>query len=384
MAILFLTSSLEPGRDGVGDYTRLLAGECIRQNRPCCIIALNDAHVSEPVEAIDNSQGTPIQTLRLPANLGWEKRIMLALDFRLNQKADWISLQFVGYGFDPRGMAGNLTQHLAPLVTGIPLHIMFHELWLGIGDDRPLKKRLLGYFQRQSIRNLVRRLRPRVITTTNPYYRELFEKVGIPAVELPLFGNIPALPIADNLYGGLKQAGWVDESGSHPDRWLGLFFGALYSEWKPEPFMSALISAAKKTQRRASLVSAGRLGANGEKIWRDLASKYNHEVDFLTLGELPPAQISALMQVADFGLAASPWYLLGKSGSVAAMLDHGLPVIVTRDDFQPAVTAHPNQPLFHRCDTALESKLVAGLPKGPVRQSLPDRAADFIRLLAST
>lgn len=34
MRLAFICVSLEPGRDGVGDYTRSLAAECIRQGRP--------------------------------------------------------------------------------------------------------------------------------------------------------------------------------------------------------------------------------------------------------------------------------------------------------------------------------------------------------------
>ena len=52
MVILFLTGCLQPGKDGVGDYTRLLARECIRQGQACCLIALDDPYVREPMEFI--------------------------------------------------------------------------------------------------------------------------------------------------------------------------------------------------------------------------------------------------------------------------------------------------------------------------------------------
>ena len=41
MKLIFICGSLEPGRDGVGDYTRRLAGELIRQGHQIAIIALN-------------------------------------------------------------------------------------------------------------------------------------------------------------------------------------------------------------------------------------------------------------------------------------------------------------------------------------------------------
>jgi hypothetical protein len=89
------------------------------------------------------------------------------------------------------------------------------------------------------------------------------------------------------------------------------------------------------------------------------------------------------MLAADFGVAASPWQLIGKSGSAAAMLDHGLPVIVSRDDFQAAVTsAPPGDLLLHHCDPSLESKLAAGLSKRLAHDRVNDVAREFIRLLA--
>ena len=91
------------------------------------------------------------------------------------------------------------------------------------------------------------------------------------------------------------------------------------------------------------------------------------------------------MQLADFGLASSPWHLVGKSGSVAAMLDHGLPVIVTRDELPSASAFSPSDdPLLHRCDTTLAAKLVAGLPRRPARDRVNDVVRDFLRNLTGS
>src|SRR5260221_9151316 len=120
MSILFLTSGLEPGRDGVGDYARLLAAECIRQKQACHLIALNDPYVSEPVEAMDSVGGTPILTLRLPARLAWGKRVERVRAFRSQHPCEWVSLQFVAYGFQRKGIVGNLARHLEPITAGRP------------------------------------------------------------------------------------------------------------------------------------------------------------------------------------------------------------------------------------------------------------------------
>lgn len=383
MVILFLTSCLEPGKDGVGDYARRLARECVRQHHACHLLALNDPHVSAPIEMTETVDGAPISTLRLPASLSWEERVILAAAFRERYPLDWISLQFVAYGFDRRGIVKDLARHLASIVAQTPLHLMCHELWIGEGRFSRLKDRVVGQIQRHALLNLIRQLQPRLITSTNPYYRSRLEASGVIATELPLFGNIPihpAVPIPDDVL----RAGLCDEAGSHPDRWLGLFFGALYPEWKREPFLTTLMAASTHARKRACLVGLGRMGGSGEAFWEKMARDYAPALDFVTLGEQPPRTVSALMQIADFGLAASPWYLLQKSGTVAAMLDHGLPVIVTREElpagYAPTLT---QDPLLHRCDAELQSKLVSGLPKRVPHERAPALAREFVLKLSN-
>lgn len=364
MAILFLTGSLEPGKDGVGDYTRLLAFECARQKQECCLIALNDPFVSEPVESTESENGFSIFTLRLPAQLGWEKRVELARAFRAKHPCDWVSLQFVPYSFQPKGMVGNLVHHLESLASDHPLHIMFHELWVGTGKSPSLKDRIIGHLQRHAIQKLVRHLRPRLTTTSNSFYISLLKELGLSATELPLFGNIPISPNTNPRLPDLSQA---------------LFFGSIYPEWKPEPFMTLWIEASTKAKKKPHLISAGRRGGPGDTLWKKLRTDYGHAIDFMDLGECPASQVSALMQSVDFGLATTPWHLLGKSGSTAAMLDHGLPVIVTRDEYQPADAFPPYDDfLLHRCDANLESKLIAGLTRRPAQTRLEEITHCFL------
>jgi hypothetical protein len=133
-------------------------------------------------------------------------------------------------------------------------------------------------------------------------------------------------------------------------------------------------------------VLAGRAGEAGEIIWDEMTSLYRDKITLIQLGEQPVEIISALLQHADFGVATSPWHLVGKSGTVAAMLDHGLPVVVTRNDFQPFVGREQPptlDPLVHRCDEFLEVNLAAGLPRRPARPQAPHVAARLMEILAT-
>ncbi len=381
MVILFLTSGLEPGKDGVGDYTRQMAAECIRQKHSCYLLALNDAYVSYPVESTDFVDGIPILILRLPSCMAWQERVRLAVEFRARWPIDWISLQFVCYGFNRRGVVWNMARYFKPIVAGNPLHIMFHETWIGVEKSPSVKEFIVGRIQRFYIHKLLSQLKPRLVTTSNLFYASLLQGIGIDAIETPLFGNIPVFPPETELHipEALSRAGVCDAQGLHPGRRIGLFFGAIHPGSKVENFMGILASAPKKTGYRGCLISAGRKGHIGEAIWKKLENEYGHIIDFISLGECTPRQIATLMQIADFGLISTPWHLIGKSSSTTTMFDHGLPVIVTNDDFQPVVaSARPDDPLLHRCDASLEAKLWAGFTRRPARHRVGDAVESWI------
>ena len=132
----------------------------------------------------------------------------------------------------------------------------------------------------------------------------------------------------------LAEVGCDALSGS-PERraawWLFALFGTLHPVWPPQPLLDHLQAAAAAAGKRVALISAGRLGA-GESLWTGMSAAYGSRVPMLRVGEQPAPRISELLNSVDFGIATTPLALVGKSATVAAMLDHGLPVVVNRDD----------------------------------------------------
>jgi glycosyltransferase involved in cell wall biosynthesis len=371
MRLLFLCSCLEPGRDGVGDHVRLLAAACARQGAQCALLAANDPFIETPEETIG-----AFSTLRLPAATPWPERLKSIDAFRKKFAPDWISLHLVSYGFHPRGLLGPLADVFCGMTGDTPVQLMFHELWLGGGEPTPLKHKLTGFFQRRGILRLVKRLRPKVVTTSNPVYAAMLRPYGIEAALLPLFGNVPIFPEApaDLGIGPDERKAW----------WIGVFFGGLPEEWQPEPFFSRLLEAAAQAQKKIGLTLLGRPGSGGEALWQKMKAAYGDRIRFVSVGATNVETISAHLQEADFGVAASPWQLIGKSGSAAAMLDHGLPVIVTRDDFQPYLPGDgppSTDPLLHRLDESLRAKLVAALPRRPARHRADQIARQLLARL---
>jgi hypothetical protein len=299
----------------------------------CSLIALNDGYLKELKEESISTERGNITVLRLPSILSWRQRTEAATVFRNRFRPDWISLQFVPYGYHPKGIVAELESWLRRILGKNRMHIMFHELWLG-GYMRPSwKEQIVGSMQRTAILRLIRRTDPAVVTTSNIAYRNMLEKHGTRTEVLRLFGNIPIVSDADS--------GWfedemrrTDVSGGDYARdkyWVFAFFGTLHREWPAEPLFSYLLEAAGRIGKKIVMASIGRLGI-GETLWDELEIRYARKIHLVKLGDRPPERISAFLQFADFGIASSPWELVGKSGTAVSMLEHGLPVIVNRDE----------------------------------------------------
>ena len=372
MKVVFVTSCLEPGRDGVGDYTRSLAEESTKLGHRAGLLALQDRYVSW--------QRGPA-TLRFGPGLAWEERIAQARQFLIEFEAEWVSVQFVAYGFHPKGLAWGLGERLEQLAQGRLVHLMLHELWIGAETGAALKHRLIGRVQRLGLRRLIGRLRPAVVHSSNPAYVRLLDQMGVPATVLPLFGAIPVRERADDYWFAerLRQAGIPRSGERREDVWLFTFFGTLHPVWPPEPLLGYLEAAARLHQKRIALVAIGRLGA-GEAVWQAMVRRYAGRFDFLNLGEQTPERIAQCLRASDFGVATTPWALLGKSATATAMLELGLPVIVNRDDvrFAGGTGAESSgDPWLVKADEGLP-RLLGELRRRPARSRLPEVARQWI------
>jgi len=376
--IAFICGGAEPGADGVGDYTRELASECARQGHPSAVASLNDIAVRNPIQ-----QETPLATLRLPATLPWMERGKMLASFLSAFRPDIASLQFVPYAYDSRGFPWALPRALGAARNGAPFHLLVHETWLAATGQSGMKERLVGVVQRALFKRLLSTLRPIQAHTTIPAYQRLLKQVALEAKLLPIFGNIPvaANPREEWFQGVLERAGIA--SGRRAEIWVFVIFGALHPVWPPEPLFTHLKAAAGAAGKRILIVCVGRIGP-GAELWTELAQKYSPELTFVLLGAQSAEHISTLLSMGDFGIATSPWALLGKSGSVAAMVEHGLPVIVNRDDVHFAGFDHARSgsPLLIPLTESLPADLLKAT-RGIPHRRLPEIATLFLDDLAA-
>lgn len=384
MRLTFLCSSLEPGRDGVGDYTRRLGSSLARLGHTVQAIALNDRFVDAASQFTEASAG--IETIRVPARMSWAERIAAVRPPLAAFAPDCLSLQFVPYGFADRGLVWGLGARLLALAPPPCVHVMFHELWIGEAEGASVKRRIVGGIQKRLILKLVRDLAPTVVQTQASPYVDMLRRHGIAASRLPLFGNI-AVNGADErrwvveLFREAGQSAVLDDRDGH---WLLGLFGTIHPEWQAEPLLSRLQALAAAQHKKVALLAIGRLGASGDRIWSELTSTHP-ALPRIRSGEQPAARISQLLRTIDFGVAASPLALVGKSGTIAAMLDHGLPVIVTRDDVSFSVATEvveARDALIIPLDERLEHRLLNVQRRQP-HETVNAVAESFINTVAS-
>jgi hypothetical protein len=143
-------------------------------------------------------------------------------------------------------------------------------------------------------------------------------KRSISASILPIFSNIPFS----------HQPSLPPHSESH---WNFIVFGAIHPEWQPGPLFEQIeIARHALGIESCSFISVGRISEYAASFWDSLSALPFPAFSFRRLGMLSAEQVSFQLQCADFGLCVVPDVLIEKSGSVAAMLAHGLPIIVSR------------------------------------------------------
>lgn len=347
--VSFLCISVEPGRDGVGDYVRQFAQALASRGHECQVIALADRHASAPSTMVDSTWR--FEVVRIPAD-HWERGDIGPAEQHLARFApDWVSLQMVCYGFERYGLLWRSPARFRRLRAASSRHMMFHELWIGDGDGSPMKDRAVGWMQKRLLLRATRVWSPAVVHTSNGLYRELLVREGIRAAELPIPGNIPfhSLGGLDARQLLLRRVGRDEPAERHEKgegALLGGVFGTIHPEWGRPEWLERLEATCARLRRHLVLVQLGRPGEAGRKVLADLRRRFEARVTIAELGELSTRDISAALQGLDFGIATSPWTLLGKSGTVAAMLEHGLSVLVPRSEVRLR-SGYVPQPLSH-------------------------------------
>jgi len=328
MRILFLNGSLEPGHDGVGDYIRRLALEMQRVGNQIACMALYDHYVIQEESNVNKLKYEGHLIIRLPALWPEEMRFERAQYWITKFNPEWLSLQFVPWSFNFRGLPFNLGKRLGLLGAGRSWHIMIHELWVGMNHEASVKHVVLGMMQRHIIKKLIFGIKPKIIHTQTLLYKTQLARLGFESQYLPLFSNIPNVrkdkwmpSISDNKPGNC-----------HCKAIYLVVFGIIYPGVQLQKLACDAFQYATKNSVSVVLTMIGRCGSEQER-WTTIWKQAGLPVE--VLGVRTSEEISSALLKSSLGVATTPAFLISKSGTAAAMQEHGLPVICLSPPWNP-------------------------------------------------
>jgi hypothetical protein len=328
MKILFICGSLEPGRDGVGDYVQRLCWQINQLGHTASIVALNDRYITSPEISKKGVEGASFDILRLPNKWDDGLRFKELAKWAKTMEADWISLQYVPYSYHKLGTPLLLGRNLKRINIGKKWHVMVHEPYLAY-PQKGIKNKIVQMLQIKSLRNLQKRLRPLIFHTTIPHYQKMLSRISMKANILGLFGNIGIVNSNNN------DSLLLNEETHH----CGIFFGAAPPPHEHQHFASQLKAFSSSQSRKLKLVFCGRLGPFGDSFVDTIGQACDRSLcELAVVGIKTAEEISQLFSNASFGISRVPARLVGKSGAAISMLEHGLPLwiplVEAADDFK--------------------------------------------------
>ena len=314
MKILFLCGSAEPGKDGVGDYTRRLCGELIRRGHHAQMLSLCDKYSGSFVSQTQIVEKTAVVASRIPIAASYLQRLTYVQDIVQGITPDWISIQFVPYSFHPKGLPFWLPNFLKKIKGAHQWHVMFHELWVGMDTNASFKNRCYSFLQKKIVFNILKNIKNIIINTHANLYQQEILKLGYNSNLLALFSNISN----NNLNEAKKNIKKTTQIRF-------AMFGGIHFGAPIQQFIDELKLELKK--RKGYFLKFFFIGNCGNSIkeWTLILDAEN--IEYEIFGYCSDQEISEKLVMCDYGVSTTPYLLIQKSGSVAALLEHYLPVL---------------------------------------------------------
>ena len=316
MKILFICGSAEPGKDGVGDYTRRLCGELIKTGHQAQILSLCDLKTIVFTNNNQEIDGVKVVVDRIPVATSTNERYILAQMTINSFIPDWISLQYVPYSFNPKGLSFWLPSFLKKLKGNHKWHIMFHELWLGIDVESSFRHKCIGKWQQLIVKKIIKNLNPYQINTQNQLYQFHLQTQTIKADILPIFGNIP-ITATKNEANKFTQF---------------VLFGMIHPRAPFKDFINDLEGHKDKLNKPIKFVF---IGKNGPELSNYLKVLEGYDMKYEVMGIQTESIISQVLIDSDYGISTTPYFQTEKSGVYAAYKEHQINTICVSRNWTP-------------------------------------------------
>ena len=314
LKLVFICGSLEPGRDGVGDYVACIARELTEFDYKIAIVALNDRHIKEQI--VDFGQ---IPLMRIPAHLPESERFAIAKAWVDDIDPDIISIQYVAYSFQKKGLPFTAHKRLKRITLNRVVHVMFHELWLD--SPKNFKQKVVAVCQKFLIKRTASVLKPSVINVSILFNMTRLKLIGIKSRVLPIFGNITKAK-GDSIEFRKKIILPTMEKGLIKI----LYFGSAPRDIFLQQIVEGLLKFYGIHKGKFQLIVACGINGHKDNFLKQVRLAFNSDIQVVDVGFLSVKDISYLMNTCDAGIGRAEPHLLGKSGSAIAMLEHGMSI----------------------------------------------------------
>jgi glycosyltransferase involved in cell wall biosynthesis len=301
-----------PQHDGVSDYVHHLTAAL----RHACVDA-----VAVPVGP--------------PAQGGWLAAMTDAARRVRQIGPDVVHLQFAPSAFGFSGLPGLLPRLLPPR---LPLVTTVHEYgwwaspgWIPAAAWRPLEAARL--WDRETGRLV---LDSAAVIVTNAAHGALVRRrTGVPAVEIPLAPNVDMSPASSRVRAQVRSR-W----GLAPDAFLLVFFGFVHPVKGLRYVLEALPGVlAERPDTHLAVIG----GFSSQALPEPQAEAFRRELQMCAeragvsaavtfTGHVGADQVSEMLAAADAGVLPFTAGVTLKSGSLLALLAHGVPTAITLGD----------------------------------------------------
>jgi hypothetical protein len=151
-------------------------------------------------------------------------------------------------------------------------------------------------------------------------YQIQIQKAGIKSNILPLFGNIPI-----ELTTHTKDTNYITL----------VLFGGIQQNAPIQNFAKYLFDYQINNKQKIRMFFIGHSGMELDK-WLCILKEYPFDIQIL--GEQDTKKISKIFNISDWGISTTPLFQIEKSGCVASMREHNLPILCVARKWTPRDT----------------------------------------------
>jgi hypothetical protein len=308
---LIVSPNLEPIRCGVSEYSIVLKNFLTKRfTNKVYQLALADKYIDTAIEK-DNYK-------RIPFSTSVAKKIASFKKVVEEQNPQYIIINFVSYGYGLKGLPIWFLKIGDAIPQNCKVIFIFHELWHGNFSSEKLKNKLTGYFQSLLILKIIKKIKGASILVTTELAKRILQKKQIESIVLPVFSNIPVHKILNKTE--------VNASKKNINAIEMIVFGFSNFEINQQLCFQFFINQIEKYKKIIHIACIGTTPSL-LNIFTRLAQQYPDNFSFTSYYHIPSNEVSHILQQADYGITTYMKTFWSKSGAIAAMLAHQLPII---------------------------------------------------------